>query len=140
MMCFSYRLQKYWLKGEKAGTFEVMAVLPGYPDNVSTNERGEFWVAIHCRRTIYSYINSIYPQLRLFLLKLPIPVKLRALLHLGGKLPAIVVKYNPEGKLLRILEDEEGKVVRAVSDVEEKDGKLWMGSVLMPFIAVYQLQ
>ncbi|XP_049343116.1 protein STRICTOSIDINE SYNTHASE-LIKE 3-like [Solanum verrucosum] len=134
------RLQKYWLKGEKAGTFEVMAVLPGYPDNVSTNERGEFWVAIHCRRTIYSYINSIHPQLRLFLLKLPIPVKLRTLLHLGGKLPAIVVKYSPEGKLLRILEDEEGKVVRAVSEVEEKDGKLWMGSVLMPFIAVYQLE
>ncbi|KAJ8559699.1 hypothetical protein K7X08_003757 [Anisodus acutangulus] len=133
------RLQKYWLKGEKAGTSEVMAVLPGYPDNVRANERGEFWVAIHSRRTIYSYINSKYPQLRLFLLKLPIPVKLRSLLH-GGQLRAIVVKYSPEGKLLQILEDGEGKVVRAVSEVEEKDGKLWMGSVLMPFIAVYQLE
>ncbi|KAK4375848.1 hypothetical protein RND71_006525 [Anisodus tanguticus] len=133
------RLQKYWLKGEKAGTSEVMAVLPGYPDNVRANERGEFWVAIHSRRTIYSYINSKYPQLRLFLLKLPIPVKLRSFLH-GGQLRAIVVKYSPEGKLLQILEDGEGKVVRAVSEVEEKDGKLWMGSVLMPFIAVYQLE
>ncbi|OIT34231.1 PREDICTED: protein STRICTOSIDINE SYNTHASE-LIKE 3-like [Nicotiana attenuata] len=134
------RLQKYWLKGEKAGTSEVMAILPGYPDNIRANERGEFWVAIHCRRTIYSYINSIYPRLRLFLLKLPIPVKLRALLQLGGRLHAIVVKYSPDGKLLQILEDGEGKVVRAVSEVEERDGKLWMGSVLMPFIAVYQLE
>ncbi|PHT46455.1 Protein STRICTOSIDINE SYNTHASE-LIKE 3 [Capsicum baccatum] len=133
------RLQKYWLKGEKAGTLEVMAVLPGYPDNISTNERGEFWVAIHSRRTTYSIINSKYPQLRLFLLKLPIPVKLRSLLH-GSKAPAIVVKYSPEGKLLQILEDGEGKVVSAVSDVEEIHGKLWMGSVLMPIIAVYQLE
>ncbi|MCD9646617.1 cohesin loading factor Ssl3 [Datura stramonium] len=134
------RLQKYWLKGEKTGTSEVMAVLPGYPDNIRPNERGEFWVAIHCRRTTYSYINSKYPQLRLFLLKLPIPINLRSLLYLGGQLQAIVVKYSAEGKLLQILEDGQGKVVRAVSEVEERDGKLWMGSVLMPFIAVYQLE
>jgi hypothetical protein len=37
------------------------------------------------------------------------------------------------------LEDSEGKVVKAVSEVEEKDGKLWIGSVMMPFIAVYNL-
>jgi hypothetical protein len=35
------------------------------------------------------------------------------------------------------LEDTKGQVVRAVSEVEEKDGKLWIGSVLMPFIAVF---
>nr|GEV60193.1 protein strictosidine synthase-like 3 [Tanacetum cinerariifolium] len=43
------RLMKYWLKGEKAGTTEVMAILPGFPDNVRTNENGDFWVAIHTR-------------------------------------------------------------------------------------------
>lgn len=59
--------------------------------------------------------------------------------HIGGRFHAVVVKYSPEGKLLRILEDSEGKVVRAVSAVEEKDGKLWVGSVLMPFMAVYNL-
>ncbi|KAI4382203.1 hypothetical protein MLD38_008198 [Melastoma candidum] len=36
------RLQRYWLKGEKAGTSEVFAILPGFPDNVRTNEDGEF--------------------------------------------------------------------------------------------------
>lgn len=134
------RLRKYWLKGEKAGTSEVIAILPGYPDNVRANERNEFWVAIHCRRTIYSYINAIYPQLRQFLLKLPISAKLQYLMHIGGRLHAVVVKYSPEGKLLQILEDRQGKVVRAVSEVEEREGKLWMGSVLMSFISVYQLE
>lgn len=133
------RLRKYWLKGEKAGTSEVMAILPGFPDNVRTNEKGEFWVAIHCRRTMYSHLSGLYPTVRKFLLKLPIPSRIQYLLQIGGRPHAVVVKYSPEGKLLQILEDGQGKVVKAVSAVEEKDGKLWMGSVLMPFVAVYQL-
>ncbi|KAI8525312.1 hypothetical protein RHMOL_Rhmol13G0220800 [Rhododendron molle] len=90
------RLRKYWLKGEKAGTSEVMAILPGFPDNIRTNEKGEFWVAINSRRTMYGYLCSLYPTLRKFLLKLPIPLKF----HIGGRPHAVVVKYSPEGKLL----------------------------------------
>ncbi|KAK9125010.1 hypothetical protein Scep_013856 [Stephania cephalantha] len=133
------RLSRYWLKGEKAGTSEVFAILPGFPDNVRTNEKGEFWVAVHCRRSMYAYINGLYPRLRTFLLRLPIPAKFHYLMQAGGRIHAIVMKYSPEGKILDVLEDSEGKVVRAVSEVEEKDGKLWLGSVLMPFVAVYQL-
>lgn len=75
----------------------------------------------------------------MFLLKLPIPAKYQYLMRIGGRLHAIVIKYSPEGKILDVLEDSQGKVVKAVSEVEEKDGKLWIGSVLMPFLAVYQL-
>ncbi|XP_020098740.1 protein STRICTOSIDINE SYNTHASE-LIKE 3-like [Ananas comosus] len=131
------RLSRYWLKGEKAGTWEVFATLPGFPDNVRTNEKGEFWVAVHCRHSVYAHVLSRYTQLRKFLLKLPIPVKYHYLMQIGGKLRGVIIKYGPEGELLEILEDRQGKVVRAVSEVEEKDGKLWIGSVLMPFIAVY---
>lgn len=133
------RLRKYWLKGEKAGTSEVFAVLPGFPDNVRTNKDGEFWVAIHCRRTLYTYLCAHYPKLRKFILKLPISAKIQFILHIGGRLHGVVIKYSPEGKVLQILEDSQGKVVKAVSEAEEKDGKLWMGSVLMPFIAVFDL-
>ncbi|KAA8550129.1 hypothetical protein F0562_001813 [Nyssa sinensis] len=133
------RLRKYWLEGEKAGTSEVMAILPGFPDNVKINKNGEFWVAVNSRRTMYTYLSSLYPKIRKFLLKLPIPEKIQYLLHTGGSPHAVVVKYSPEGKILQILEDSEGKVVNAVSEVEEKDGKLWMGSVSMPYVAVYEL-
>lgn len=131
------RLRRYWLKGEKAGTTDVLAILPGFPDNVRTNEKGEFWVAIHCRRTIYAHLLSKWIQVRKFLMKLPIPAKYHYLMQIGGRLHAIILKYGPDGSLLEILEDSQGKVVRAASEVEEKDGKLWIGSVLMPFIAVY---
>ncbi|CAJ1979081.1 unnamed protein product [Sphenostylis stenocarpa] len=133
------RLRKYWLKGEKAGTSEILAILPGYPDNVRVNNNGDFWVALHCRRSWYAYYSGIYPKIRTMILKLPIPVKIFFQLQIGGHPHAVVVKYSPEGRILQILEDSEGKIVRAVSEVEEKDGKLWMGSVLMPFIAVYNL-
>ncbi|KAL5720713.1 hypothetical protein ACHQM5_013356 [Ranunculus cassubicifolius] len=69
---FPNGLRRYWLKGEKAGTTDVFAILPGYPDNVRTNQNGEFWVAIHCRRSMLSYVTAIYPKFRKFLLKLPI--------------------------------------------------------------------
>ncbi|XP_044506885.1 protein STRICTOSIDINE SYNTHASE-LIKE 3-like [Mangifera indica] len=133
------RLRKYWLKGEKAGTSEVFAILPGYADNIRMNEKGEFWVAIHCRRSLYSHFLGLFPKVRMFTLKLPISAKIHYLTHVGGRMHAVVAKYSSEGKLLQILEDSRGKVVKAVSEVEEKDGKLWMGSVLMPFIAVYNL-
>ncbi|KAM6576597.1 hypothetical protein CsatB_028434 [Cannabis sativa] len=133
------RLSRYWLKGEKAGTTDVFALLSGFPDNVRTNEKGEFWVAIHCHRTIYSHLTALYPKVRMFLLKFPISAKMQFMLHIGGWPHGVVAKYSPEGKLLQILEDSQGKVVKAVSEVEEKDGKLWIGSVLMPFMAVYNL-
>lgn len=116
-----------------------MAVLPGFPDNVRTNENGEFWVAINCRRTMYGYLFDRYPKLRILLLKLPVSAKFHGLMKIGGRLHGMAVKYSREGKILEILEDSEGKVVKAVSEVEEKDGKLWIGSVLMSFIAVYEL-
>lgn len=138
---FDYRsrLRKYWLKGEKAGTTELFTILPGFPDNVRTNDKGEFWVAIHCRRSTLASLQARYPKLRKFMLKLPISAKIQFLLHIGGWPHGVLVKYSPEGKLLQILEDSQGKVVKAASEVEEKDGKLWIGSVLMSFVAVYNL-
>ncbi|CAJ1956262.1 unnamed protein product [Sphenostylis stenocarpa] len=133
------RLRKYWLKGVKAGTSEILAILPGFPDNVRVDGNGDFWVALHCRRYMYSYLGALYPKIRKLILKLPIPTRIQYMFYIGGRLHAVIAKYSPEGKLLQILEDCEGKVVKAVSEVEEKDGKLWMGSVLMPFMAVYNL-
>ncbi|GAB4824585.1 cohesin loading factor Ssl3 [Ancistrocladus abbreviatus] len=133
------RLRRYWLKGDKTGTVELFAYPPGHPDNVRTNARGEFLAAVHCRRNRYFNLLAKYPKLRDFVLGLPIPALYQYKAFIGGRFHAMVAKYSPEGKLLQVWEDREGKVVRAVSEVDEHDGKLWMGSVLMPFIGVYDL-
>ncbi|XP_078437165.1 protein STRICTOSIDINE SYNTHASE-LIKE 3-like [Wolffia australiana] len=133
------RLSRYWLKGNKAGKTETVVNLPGIPDNVRINDEGDFWVAIHSRRYLYARILARHPRLRKFIMKLPIPAKYHYLLSIGGRLHAMAIKLSPEGRVLQVLEDRTGKVVRLISEVEEKDGKLWLGSVLMSFIAVYDL-
>ena len=49
----SYRILRYWLKGEKTGTSDVFVDnLPGFPDNITFNGKDRFWVAIYAPRTL----------------------------------------------------------------------------------------
>jgi sugar lactone lactonase YvrE len=41
-----YRIHRVWLTGSRAGQSEVLADLPGFPDNMSTGADGVFWVAL----------------------------------------------------------------------------------------------
>jgi sugar lactone lactonase YvrE len=132
------RVHRYWLKGEKAGTNDVFVDLPGWPDNVRCNEAGDFWVAIHARRMKTQEFLNTQPWLRALLVRLPIPTKIVYGI-LIGKPHGMVIRFSPNGKVQEVLEDQEGKVVKLVSEVEEHDGKLYLGSVLMPHVAVYTL-
>ncbi len=42
----AYRLRRLWLTGPKAGTNEVFAELPAFPDNCSLSPDGLIWVAL----------------------------------------------------------------------------------------------
>ncbi|XP_009799719.1 protein STRICTOSIDINE SYNTHASE-LIKE 10-like [Nicotiana tabacum] len=97
------RIIRYWIKGPYKGRHDIFADVPGFPDNIRINSRGEFWVA------------------------------------LNAKTSATAIKLSAEGQMLEVLEDEEGKTLRYISQVEEKHGKLWFGSVTMPFLGVYGL-
>ena len=108
--------------------------MPGYPDNVRRVKNGDFFVAIHAKPNIL--LNSPL-WIRAALLKLPISLtsvytKISRMLAKG-----MVIRLSQDGVLVEVLEDREGKVVRLVSEVEEHDGKLWMGSVIVPQIAIY---
>ncbi|KAL3689880.1 hypothetical protein R1sor_016189 [Riccia sorocarpa] len=129
------RLIRYWVKGPKAGTWEHFVWLPGYPDNVRTNPDGDFWVALHCRRTAFDRFMNDYPTLKQAFLKLPINQKILYTLF-SGKPHAVALKYSADGKLLQVLEDRKGETTKLLSEVEEHDGKLWLGSVLLPHLAV----
>lgn len=132
------RLVRFWLKGEKAGTHETFVILPGWPDNVRRNENGDFWVALHAVRYAPDTYLGTLPWLRYLLGRLPIPQ--RYLYRLAvGKPHAMIIRYGPDGSVKEVLEDQTGQVVRLPSEVEEHDGKLYIGSVLLPQIAVYTL-
>ncbi|CAL4989473.1 unnamed protein product [Urochloa decumbens] len=48
---------RYWLKGPKAGSYELFADLPGYADNVRRAARGGYWFALNRED-----INSTSPE------------------------------------------------------------------------------
>lgn len=57
----------------------------------------------------------------------------------SGETPhAIAVKISEKGKVVKVLEDKEG-LWSSISQVSEKNGKLWMGSVARSNITVHDL-
>lgn len=134
---FFHRILRYWIQGPKTGIVEEFALLPGFPDNIRLTERDDFWVAIHAQTN--------------WIMRLPILVR-RALLNLTLPLPrwyfnmarkqamGMVVRLNSKGETVEVLEDRQGKLAMLLSSVEEKDGVLWLGSVVLPRIVKYRLE
>ncbi|CAL4885640.1 unnamed protein product [Urochloa decumbens] len=101
------KLMRYWIKGPKAGTSEPLADLPGYPDNVRADMKGGLWVALHREK-----------------MELP----------LGPDSHLLAVRINGDGKVVEAMRGS--KSVRPTEVVERKGGKLYMGSVELPYVAV----
>uniref|UniRef100_A0A2P2J7M0 Strictosidine synthase 1 n=1 Tax=Rhizophora mucronata TaxID=61149 RepID=A0A2P2J7M0_RHIMU len=133
------RILRFWLRGANIGKADVFAELPGYPDNIRRNSEGEFWVALHSKIGLLARLANSNSWIGRALLKLPLSFKRLHSMLVGGKAHATAIKLSEDGKILEVLEDSEGKTLRFLSEVEEKDGKLWIGSVLMPFLGIYNL-
>ncbi|KAK4714521.1 hypothetical protein R3W88_020428 [Solanum pinnatisectum] len=116
------------------GTHDTFAELPGFPDNIRINSKGEFWVALQAIRSQLSFSNS---EMGNALLKLSFIAQQLDDLLSGGLLHATAIKLSEDGRVLEVLEDIEGKTLRSISEVQEKYGKLWFGSVMMPFLGLY---
>ncbi|KAJ9184972.1 hypothetical protein P3X46_004655 [Hevea brasiliensis] len=133
------QISRYWLHGANAGKVDIFAKLPGFPDNIRRNSKGEYWVALHSKKGLFSKLALSNSWIGKTLLKLPLSFKQLHSLLIGGRPHATAIKLSEDGKVLKVLEDCDGKTLRFISEVEEKDGKLWIGSVLMPFLGVYDL-
>ena len=66
------RITRYWLRGPKAGQSDIFAsALPGYPDNLTYNGRGVFWVALPSPRNSALEALAGWPWLRKVVQRLP---------------------------------------------------------------------
>ncbi|OVA08765.1 Electron transfer flavoprotein-ubiquinone oxidoreductase [Macleaya cordata] len=114
------RLMKYWLEGPKTGNVDVLADLPGFPDNVRLNEKGQFWVAIDCCRTPAQEILSHNPWIKRIYFRLPFKMNFLARL-MGMDMYTVISLFNEKGEILEVLEDQKGEVMKLVSEVKEND-------------------
>ena len=138
-LCVIHRLWRYWLKGEEAGRQEVFAVLPGWPDNVRSNEEGDFWVALPVGRTKLDAFALSRPWVRTLLTRLPfIPIE-TVFSWFAGKSHSMVLRFGPNGDVKEVLQDEVGYGAFFTTLAQEHDGKLYLGSAVKPHIAIYIL-
>ncbi|XP_039132505.1 LOW QUALITY PROTEIN: protein STRICTOSIDINE SYNTHASE-LIKE 13 [Dioscorea cayenensis subsp. rotundata] len=128
------RIMKYWLEGPKTGELELFANLPGFPDNVRMNDKGQFWVAIDCCRTPAQEVLSQHPWLRSIYFKLPLKLSFLGRI-MSMKMFTVVCLFSEDGEVLEVLEDRGGEVVKLVSEVREVAGKLWIGTVAHNHVA-----
>ncbi|KAL5698899.1 hypothetical protein ACHQM5_029875 [Ranunculus cassubicifolius] len=101
------QILRYWLKGTKAHTFEVFAKLGAAPDNISLNKDGSFWVALN---------NGKLAGTR------------------SSPYEVIGVKINPHGHVVKSLYGD--GLIQSVSEVKENNGKLFIGTIGMPYVGL----
>ncbi|TYH89155.1 hypothetical protein ES332_D01G239300v1 [Gossypium tomentosum] len=135
------RILRYWLSTPKAGNLETLAQLPGFPDNIKRSPRGGFWVAIHSRRCkVLSWILSYSKLGNALIWVLPVDVITKAYSVMSKYLGSgLALRISEEGVVLETLELESGNKMSSISEMQEKDDHLWMGSINMPFLGVYRL-
>lgn len=119
-----YRIRKYQLTGPEAGRNSIfMDNLPGFPDGLSRAPDGHFWVAFVSARS--SLLDTVHPKpfLKNILASLPPDLLPRE------KPYGLIASFNQQGQWLQSLHDPKGKTVPGITSVEERDGRLWLGSL-----------
>lgn len=123
----AYRVWRHWLKGEKAGTSEVLIDnLPGFPDNVSFNGRDRFWVALYSPRVPDLDRLAPYPFVRKIVQRLP------HALRPAPKMHGWVLGLDLDGKVVANLQfkgDGTTKPYAPITSAEEQGEYLYFGSL-----------
>lgn len=122
-----YRCVKYWLKGPKQGETEILIDdLPGAPDNINLAPDGSFWIAlVHLVRKGWElFVRS--KMARHILATFP---NVCDLLVNGVRRRATVIKVSEDGKMLRKLDDPDGKVISFLTSAVEFEDHLYLGSL-----------
>jgi sugar lactone lactonase YvrE len=127
-----YRIHRLWLTGPEAGIREIFADnLPGFPDNLSFAD-GILWTAAPSPRQPLVDLMAPRRWLRHVTHRLPDRLKPKPLRH------AIVLGFADDGTAAYNLQDTTGMVATTTS-ARQHDGRLFIGTLTEPTLAVYDL-
>ncbi len=121
---YRYRITRYWLAGPLAGTSDIFADnLPGFPDGVSSNRQGTFWVALYTVRNPALERLHPHPWLKRQLSKMPRWVWPKPQSY------GLVLALDENGAVRRSLHDPTGERVPQTTSAEEVNGELYLGNL-----------
>ena len=128
-----YRITRLWLKGPRKEEREVFADnLPGFPDGISGDGDGNYWVALVSPR-MWFVDNIVLPNLWLRKLLMHFPKWTR----LSGSSYGLIIQLNSEGEIVESLHDPSGKSLSGITNVVEREEKLYIGTLEGDAIGVY---
>ncbi|MBB6626185.1 SMP-30/gluconolactonase/LRE family protein [Nocardioides sp. KIGAM211] len=125
---------RHWLTGERAGTRDFLVQdLPGYPDNIARGSDGLVWVTIASPRDpVVERLQTSPPWLRRQVTRIPERVQPKP------KRTVRVQAYDDAGALVHDV-DVDTPGYHMVTGVREHEGRVWLGSLHEPAIAVVTL-
>lgn len=122
-----YRVRRYWLAGPKAGTSDFFVEnLPAFPDGISSDGAGTYWVALVSPRNPVVDALGPWPSLRKVLVRLP------EFLQPAPKRFAFVLGLDAEGRVVHNLQDPAAERLATISSVERYGEMLYFGSLEEP--------
>jgi len=131
---YRYRILRYWLSGPKAGTSEVFIDnLPGFPDNISSNRKGTFWLALFTVR------NDIMDKLHPFAFLKAQMSKLPKAFWPKPEPYGLVLALDEKGNIIQSLHEPTGKHLKEITSAREHKGYLYLGSLHGDRIGRYKL-
>jgi sugar lactone lactonase YvrE len=120
----SYRVLKYWIKGDKKGQYEVIIDnLPGFPDNVTTGLDNRFWISLIKPRNKDLDSLSNYPFLR------KIATRLLPIYHPKVDPYAHIIAIDGTGVVLQNLQNSQPNYTE-ITSVRETEKYLYLGSLV----------
>ncbi len=121
---YRYRISRFWLKGDKAGTSDVFIDnLPGMPDNLQSDGAGTFWVALPSPRKDDADMLHRYPWLKAQISKLPRALWPKATPY------GLVIAVNENGQITQSLHDTSATHLRMITSVKPVGDYLYFGSL-----------
>lgn len=127
---FRYRTLRFWLKGQRTGTDGAFIEnLPGFPDGVSANGKGIFWMAIPTLRNPLLDAIHPYPWLKNLMARLPKSLSPKPQPY------GLVIAINENGEIIDSLHDRDGSVVSQVTSVKERNRQLLLGNLENNYMA-----
>jgi streptogramin lyase len=130
----AYQVQRLWLSGPSAGNVEMfLPNLPAVPDNMSTGSDGLIWIALPSHRpATLDWLHSRPPVLRKIAWALP------ARLQPQESRTVWVLAVDADGRVVHDLQGTHDSY-HLVTGVRESAGKVYLGSLVEPAIAVLEL-
>ncbi len=129
-----YRIKRYWLKGDKIGTSDIFIDnLPGFPDGLTSNGKGLFWLAIPSPRSADLDEAHKRPFLKSISATLPKNMQPQAIPY------GAIFGLNEAGEVVANFQDTSGEAVYMVTAVTQDGNKLYIGSLDAAQMVIFDL-